>query len=188
MLGITGVGTVNRAKRHNKVTKADARRTARWKVQQVQSQDLPGYSSWRGATIGKPVTFHAKNHRKGPDYVPSAYVFTVMNRGSDVGYVTISADRRNPPIMEFSNAASPSKQANKVKSRTKAAGHSPTGRKLYHGGLDYQVELHGGVGVNVQSGVTSGIHARSKFNPSKNKIDDRRVDEQWDEISERGGK
>lgn len=186
-LGVSGVGTVVSTGPSNRVTQGEARKVARLKLQRIQSQDLPGYSTWNGATLRKPMKFYAKNPRKGPAYVPSAHLFTVMNRGSDVGYLTISADRRNPAVIEFSNATPPSKHVRKFKSRAKAVGRSPTGRKLYHGGLDYQLELKGEVGVNLQNGIASSVYARSKFAPGKNEVSKGRVKNQWDDISKRGG-
>lgn len=153
-----GAGTAS-ADRSKVVSKADAREFAERKVARVAERSR--FSSWRGATVGDPATYHARNAERGPDYVPSAYVFPVTNAGEDVGYVTASARSDWAPILEYSKATPPTRRVERARSTADDLGASATGRLLYHGGVQYGLELDDGRAMNVRNGrlraVTSGI-------------------------------
>ncbi len=70
-------------------------------------------------------------------YIRSAYVFPVLQNGSEVGYITAGAHRSMEPILEYSTEASPIKKTSKVAQQT----NSTTGRRIYEGGVSYGMEL-----------------------------------------------
>lgn len=160
-LGIAGLGLAGTAsvtgknERATVVSKADARRNAENKVEAVANRSE--FSSWRDATVGKPITFHARNAGDGPEYVPAAYVFAVKNRGDDVGYVTASARSDWAPVLEYSKATPPSRLVGQARATADDAGVPSTGRLLYHGGVKYGLELADGRALNVRNGRPTDV-------------------------------
>ncbi|WP_435363276.1 C39 family peptidase [Haloarchaeobius sp. DYHT-AS-18] len=132
------------------VSSGDARRAAKTKLDAVSQRSR--FDSWRGATLAKPTTFHAKNAGSGPAYVPVAYTFSVRNAGEEVGYITASARADWAPILEYSTATSPDSLVEQAQSKAAAHGHGTTGRLLYHGGVKYGLELGDGRAMNVRNG------------------------------------
>lgn len=148
-VGGSVVGTVSAAG-SDKVPVSEARDAVEQTVDEASMKD--GFSSWRGATVGKQTTFHARNTASGPKYVPTAYVFTVQNRGEDVGYVTAGARPDWSDVIEYSTATPPQRLVAETQALARAKGVRTTGRLLYHGGIKYGVELDDGRAVNVRNG------------------------------------
>lgn len=178
-LGLAGVGSATASnERSAVVSKADARKAAESKVETVAGHSE--FSSWEGATVGKPTTFHARNAEKGPKYVPAAYVFAVKNRGDDVGYVTTSARSDWAPILEYSTASPPTRHAERARSAAEDRGVSSTGRLLYHGGVKYGVELEDGRAVNVRNGRPEDVGR--EFAPSSMSFKPETLERQQSEL------
>lgn len=109
------------------------------------------YSDWNGASVGRPTTYYRKNADKGPRYLPSAYVFPVMDGANSIGYVTISARRTEGPIIEYSTAQPPNEYLASARSTAAKRGRTE-GVPLYHGGLKYGLAFEDGTAMNVMNG------------------------------------
>lgn len=169
-LGLAGVGSVTAGdERANVVSRGDAREAAERKVEAVAGRSK--FSSWQGVTLGAPTLFHARNAGSAPTHVPTAYVFAVRNGGEDVGYVTASARSDWAPILEYSTATPPTRRVEPTRSAAEDLGATVTGRLLYHGGVQYGIELADGRAMNVRNGrpmdVGAGIDPTSmSFEPA----------------------
>ena len=163
------------------VTKATARKAAEAKIAEVAGP--PKFESWEGAKATPATTFHMKNADVGPDYVPSAYVFSVKKRGETLGYVTASARSDWAPILEFSPATPPTDLARGTASAARQQGASPTGRLIYHGGVKYGVELDDGTAMNVRNGKPELVDEAS---PSAMSFDGDRVAQDWEAATSDG--
>jgi hypothetical protein len=151
--GLSVVGSVFKtasAASTSRVSVSNARRTVEQTVDKASTKD--GFSSWRGATVGKQTTFQARSTARALNYVPTAYVFTVQKRGEDVGYVTVGARADWSDVIEYSTATPPQRLIAGTVALIRAKDARPTGRLLYHGGVKYGVELEDGRAVNVRSG------------------------------------
>jgi len=179
-VGLSGgaVGTASAAG-GDTVSVGDARDAAAQTVERVAGREK--FADWRGATLGRPTTFHARNAARGPKYLAAAYSFPVQSRGETVGYVTAGARPGWADVIEYSTASPPQDHVAATKARARGRGGRPTGRLLYHGGVKYGVELADGRGVNVRNGraaplsgidpdtmesspSTSGVTTTSSFN------------------------
>ena len=150
-VGLSGgaVGTASAAG-GDTVSVGDARDAAAQTVERVAGREK--FADWRGATLGRPTTFHARNAARGPKYLAAAYSFPVQSRGETVGYVTAGARPGWADVIEYSTASPPQDHVAATKARARGRGGRPTGRLLYHGGVKYGVELADGRGVNVRNG------------------------------------
>jgi hypothetical protein len=150
-VGLSGgaVGTASAAG-GDTVSVGDARDAAAQTVERVAGREK--FADWRGATLGRPTTFHARNAARGPKYLATAYSFPVQSRGETVGYVTAGARPGWADVIEYSTASPPQDHVAATKARARGRGGRPTGRLLYHGGVKYGVELADGRGVNVRNG------------------------------------
>ncbi|MEZ3145113.1 C39 family peptidase [Halobaculum sp. MBLA0143] len=128
----------------------DAREAAAQTVKQAARREK--FADWKGATLGRPTTFHARNAADGPKYVPAVYSFAVQKQEEAVGYVTTGARPGWADVIEYSRASPPQKHVGATKTRARRKGARPTGRLVYHGGVKYGVELADGRGVNVRNG------------------------------------
>lgn len=178
-ISFTGVG-VTSAKKNNSnqdtISKGKARQIVEQKVEEVATRS--DFSSWQDATIGEPILFHAKNSSKGPQYVPTAYVFTIQNEGKDVGYVTASARVDWAPILEYSKGTPPTRQIEQARLSAKEQENNPTGRLLYHGGVKYGLELDNGQIINVRDKLPSRIG--KGINPESMSYNSPAIKQQWD--------
>ncbi|MEA1993115.1 MAG: hypothetical protein U9N35_01785 [Euryarchaeota archaeon] len=66
---------------------------------------LEPLKAWKDAIVGKPKIYYKPYSEER-----SAYVFPVIKKNKNVGYITVSATVEKPPILEFSRAAPPSQQ------------------------------------------------------------------------------
>lgn len=166
LVGTVGVGASVarnvRAAENNKRTVKEARDAAKRTVERASSRDA--FATWQGASVGQHTTFHARNTAAGPKYVQAAYVFTVRNRGEDVGYVTTGARPDWSAVMEYSTAEPPQRGVGPAQSKARKHGVKPTGRLLYHGGVKYGVELANSRAMNVRNGRTTPVRG---LNPAE---------------------
>lgn len=158
-LGLTAIGTAQAAG-PDRVPVGEARDAAARTVQRAARRPKT-FGEWRGATVGEPTLFHAQNEGRGPEYVPSVYVFAVRKNGRDVGYVTTGANDAWSAVVEYSPATPPQREVATAKATARENGATPSGRLLYHGGVKYGIELDDDRAVNVRNGrpepVTRGV-------------------------------
>lgn len=183
-VSIVGVGVASARKNHSSdVPKGKAREIVENKVDAVS--DRSKLADWQGATIGQPTTFYAKNRARGPEYVPTAYVFAVQKNGEDVGYVTASARSDWAPILEYSPATPPTRLVAQARSVAKEQSQVPTDRLLYHGGVKYGLELDNGQALNVRNGRPSTVGRG--IDPASMSFDPTTVRRQRDTLSGNSG-
>jgi len=187
MFSVGGTGIINKTNSLSQhiVNKRGARRAAEAQLRRIKSSQHAGLPEWRDAEVGEAMTFHSAYGKKEQHYNPSAHVFTIKNSDKSVGYVTTSANKKMPPVIEFSDASPPSKKVNKFQSLAKSRGLSPTGRTLYNGGLAYNIELESGRGLNLQRGTTSELN--QNFDPIEMKINNNLSEQKWSGYLESGG-
>lgn len=145
----------------------------------------PKFTSWADATVGPMTTFHAKNAGHGPEYVPSAYVFAIEKGSEDVGYVTAAARSNWAPILEYSAATPPGRLVEDARSLARERGVEGTGRLLYHGGVQYGLELQDGRALNLRNGRPSAVGVG--IDPSGMSFDPAIVDRQRAALEGTGG-
>jgi len=150
----TGAGTAA-AKEDNLVPKGVAKTRAKSKVQQLSRRDE--FSGWKNARLGTPTTFHMRNTETGPKYLRSAYVFPVQKQGNSVGYVTAAAQSSWAPILEYSKATPPTTYVQPAKAAARSSQKSLTGNLLYHGGVEYGLELASGEAMNVRNKISKPL-------------------------------
>lgn len=130
--------------------KGQARKVARAKIR-AAARDRE-FSDWRGAKPGPARTYHMKNAGRGPEYLPSAYVFSVEKRGDERGYVTVGAQESLPPVVEYSKADPPRQGFDRARATARGRGASTGDRLIYQGGVQYGVEASDGSVVNLRNG------------------------------------
>jgi hypothetical protein len=179
-VGLLGVGSATATSGQSDiVSRGTARKVAQNKVEAVQTREQ--FSSWQGATVEKASVFYGANGGQGPEYVPTAYVFAVTNRGEDVGYVTASARSDWAPVLEYSTATPPNHLVDKAESDAAAGlGVGSTGRVLYHGGVKYGLELEDGRAVNVRNGRPTEVGR--DFDPSAMSFKPETIQRQQDAV------
>lgn len=140
------------------------------------------FAEWRGATAGPARTYRAKNGGKGPEYLPSAHVFPVQKRGSVKGYVTIGADRRIAPVVEYSKADPPGTGLDEVRTAARGQGATESDRYLYQGGVQYGLELSDGTVANLRNGK---VYAENPgMNPDAMVAGDELTREKWADVED----
>lgn len=178
-LGLAGVGSASASdERATVVSASEARAFAEAKVEAVAGRSE--FSSWQGATLGEASLFHARKAGSGPTHVPSAYVFAVRNGGEDVGYVTASARSDWAPILEYSPATPPTRRVEPMRSTAEDRGVAATGRLLYHGGVQYAIELADGRAMNVRNGRPMDVG--TGMDPTSMSFDAEAVDRRPEEV------
>ena len=95
--------------------------------------------AWNGADIGDPILLYDL------DGQVAAYLFPVLNGGQDAGYITVSAEQRPNPVLEFSTSpARVRSSGTKVADFARSHGLSiDLSRPLYLGPLAYFYQVEG---------------------------------------------
>jgi hypothetical protein len=152
VLAVTvGSGVVGAtAPKPQKVAPGLARKAA--ELQREIAAGQKDFETWEGASLGSRDTFYMLTSETPRKYTKSAYVFPVEKGGVEVGYVTTGAQRRLPPILEFSSAESPT------------ARRPGDGKPLYHGGVSYAEDLGDGTVQNVLSGRQKNVRTQQVGN------------------------
>ncbi|MCO8266548.1 C39 family peptidase [Haloferax sp. AB510] len=145
-----GVGSAIESGKKKYVSKGLAKKAARQRL--ALSAQSPKYASWVDADLGKSTTFYLKNKDKGPNYLRSSYVFPVLNGSTHVGYITASAQRDRPAIIEQSTAPHPLSKLSEVREFRKQRGDRDTGRLIHHTGTKYGLEMQDGAVANLRNG------------------------------------
>lgn len=118
--------------------KRNAQRTARGAVDELA--DREEYSDWRRQAVKSPELFYEKIAEGDEvEYVPSALVFPIEDRGEDLGHITIGA-YGGTPVLAYGTGKAPQREYDGAKKAAKASGRSVHKRFIYHGGTEYAVE------------------------------------------------
>ncbi|WP_461862838.1 hypothetical protein [Thermococcus sp.] len=154
----------------NEVSPVLAEKVAKTYVNWI-AVNIPDFKEWRGATLGKPVTYYFPNGEK------SAYEFAVFKNGKSVGFILVSARKDMSPVLEFSRANPPSWNLKKVKELAEKKGYK-TGRLLYYGALTYSVDIGNrkAIGLKDLKVRKYPMSVKLEFNKEKSK-------KEWEEIA-----
>jgi hypothetical protein len=92
------------------------------------------FPDWAGATVGTAVKYYSY------DNVRSAYEFTLLNNGTDVGYIMVAARKDWAPILEFGGGKAPSKNLHAAAETAMVEGFLKSGQTAdpvyYYNGAD----------------------------------------------------
>ncbi|MEA1993141.1 MAG: C39 family peptidase, partial [Euryarchaeota archaeon] len=108
--------------------------------------------AWKDATVGKPKVYY-----KPYSEARSAYVFPVIKKNKNVGYVTVSATFDKAPILEFSRAPPPSSNIKEIRAKARKEGYRGTERLVYYGALTYSLQYGRGKAIGLVDGRTHGV-------------------------------
>lgn len=138
------------------------------------------FADWRGATAGRARTYYARNDGQGPEYRPAVYVFPVETRGATRGYVTVGADRRVAPVVEYSKADPPRAGLDRARAAARGQGVEPADRPRYGGGVHYGLELSDGSVANLRNGA---VYAEDPgMDPGAMEAGERLTREKWRDV------
>ncbi len=87
------------------VSEAEAREVAEIFVQKISAQEI---TDWKNATVSTLTEYY------NLDEMLTAYSFAVSKDGTYLGYLVVSADKNNYPVLEFSKGKSPDKKAESI--------------------------------------------------------------------------
>lgn len=152
-IGVTAAATTSSASAlptqpQSEVPQGLAKQAANKKKLEVSAKKK--FADWAGASLGQPETFYSRvRTTPSPEYEKSAYVFPITDDGTNLGYITISAQADCPPILEYSRATPPQDKVGKTNDTVKKLSTKATGRFLYSGGLSYDYELQNGNAVSL---------------------------------------
>lgn len=133
------------------VRKVTATKIARRAVDRIGARSE--YAEWDSQGVRSPELFYAKVYNgESVQYAPRSWIFPIERRGSDVGYVNVSAIQTDKPILTYGKATAPQRKLTEVERSGPASSKSLTGRFLYHGGVRFTAETTDGSAVNVRSG------------------------------------
>ncbi len=157
----------------NEVSPVLAEKAAKTYVNWI-AVNIPDFKEWRGATLGKPITYYFPNGEK------SAYEFAVFKNGKNVGFILVSARKDMPPVLEFSKAKPPSWNLEKVKELAEKKDYK-AGKLLYYGALTYSVDIGNGkaIGLKDMKVRKYPMNVELKFNKEKARKD-------WEKIANTG--
>ncbi len=99
---ITALGT---GQNSDIVSEAEAREVAEIFVQKISAQEI---TDWKNATVSTLTEYY------NLDEMLTAYSFAVSKDGTYLGYLVVSADKNNYPVLEFSKGKSPDKKAESI--------------------------------------------------------------------------
>ena len=158
------------------VTIMEAERAALNHIELV-GQQMDG---WSTAMLSAPVTYYT------PDGTKSAYEYTVLNSGKEVGYIFVSARNDWMPVLEYGGGKAPSNYLPVAHEIAEKKGYAVKGSKsrlLYWGGLTYSVQYEGNMkDNNIAVHLPTGVIRNVPEEKLKLKMDEGKAREIWAEI------
>jgi hypothetical protein len=136
LFGLIPVSAADNEKDSNIVSEKTA-----WAVAQYY---VDGYSktipAWTGGTVNNPVAYYSD------DETMSAYEFTVIKNGQEVGFIVISARKDWMPVLEFGDGSAPSSYLAKAEKAAKTKNYinqdeKYTPKYYYSGAASYAVQI-----------------------------------------------
>jgi hypothetical protein len=96
--------TGNSSKWSSTVTEDTAISIALLKINEI-GESIPGFVDWQDAYVEYSTTYYDL------DGIPAAYSFDVIKKEQYIGYIRVSATRKNYPVLEFSKGFTPDKDS-----------------------------------------------------------------------------